>query len=152
SAEGLPHFRAGARTNDQRNDTKDERERSHQDRAQSKTTRFDRGGETVFLVAILNLFCEFDDKDRVLTSESNQHNEADLGKDVVLHRAQPDTVDRAEETHRNDQNDCEWQRPTLVKRREQQKNEQNRSEEHTSELQSLAYLVCRLLLEKKKHP
>src|SRR5687767_15402774 len=25
----------------------------------------------------------------------------------------------------------------------------NRSEEHTSELQSLAYLVCRLLLEKK---
>src|SRR5687767_15244081 len=31
----------------------------------------------------------------------------------------------------------------------------NRSEEHTSELQSLAYLVCRLLLEKKKtstHP
>src|SRR2546425_3116734 len=25
-----------------------------------------------------------------------------------------------------------------------------RSEEHTSELQSLAYLVCRLLLEKKK--
>src|SRR2546425_6336154 len=28
--------------------------------------------------------------------------------------------------------------------------EQYRSEEHTSELQSLAYLVCRLLLEKKK--
>src|SRR2546425_5221045 len=29
--------------------------------------------------------------------------------------------------------------------------EDERSEEHTSELQSLAYLVCRLLLEKKKH-
>src|SRR5205823_13444112 len=28
--------------------------------------------------------------------------------------------------------------------------QQLRSEEHTSELQSLAYLVCRLLLEKKK--
>src|SRR5687767_15724975 len=28
--------------------------------------------------------------------------------------------------------------------------ERIRSEEHTSELQSLAYLVCRLLLEKKK--
>src|SRR3989441_8617653 len=28
--------------------------------------------------------------------------------------------------------------------------ERPRSEEHTSELQSLAYLVCRLLLEKKK--
>src|SRR2546425_8197023 len=30
------------------------------------------------------------------------------------------------------------------------RNEGDRSEEHTSELQSLAYLVCRLLLEKKK--
>src|SRR6185437_16997423 len=29
--------------------------------------------------------------------------------------------------------------------------EEDRSEEHTSELQSLAYLVCRLLLEKKKN-
>src|SRR3712207_8323756 len=28
--------------------------------------------------------------------------------------------------------------------------EENRSEEHTSELQSRQYLVCRLLLEKKK--
>src|SRR2546425_4063915 len=28
---------------------------------------------------------------------------------------------------------------------------ENRSEEHTSELQSLAYLVCRLLLEKKNN-
>src|SRR3712207_7757912 len=27
-----------------------------------------------------------------------------------------------------------------------------RSEEHTSELQSRQYLVCRLLLEKKQHP
>src|SRR5205823_12624385 len=33
-----------------------------------------------------------------------------------------------------------WLQPNFVKR----------SEEHTSELQSLAYLVCRLLLEKKK--
>src|SRR3989441_5517211 len=32
----------------------------------------------------------------------------------------------------------------------QAKATRNRSEEHTSELQSLAYLVCRLLLEKKK--
>src|SRR5205823_13866548 len=31
-----------------------------------------------------------------------------------------------------------------------QRSNDPRSEEHTSELQSLAYLVCRLLLEKKK--
>src|SRR2546425_9019520 len=34
--------------------------------------------------------------------------------------------------------------------RERRAFEDHRSEEHTSELQSLAYLVCRLLLEKKK--
>src|SRR2546425_7525593 len=35
-------------------------------------------------------------------------------------------------------------------RRHLYRTEGGRSEEHTSELQSLAYLVCRLLLEKKK--
>src|SRR5205823_15124017 len=35
-------------------------------------------------------------------------------------------------------------------RRARHPDERHRSEEHTSELQSLAYLVCRLLLEKKK--
>src|SRR5687767_134883 len=48
-------------------------------------------------------------------------------------------------------------RPCLVGRRlrlinkvDPQFSPKGRSEEHTSELQSLAYLVCRLLLEKKK--
>src|SRR2546425_6893559 len=40
-------------------------------------------------------------------------------------------------------------RPVLVKHRAGERTLE-RSEEHTSELQSLAYLVCRLLLEKKK--
>src|SRR2546425_9586069 len=45
---------------------------------------------------------------------------------------------------------------SLIERRERSGGQQllgivaRRSEEHTSELQSLAYLVCRLLLEKKK--
>src|SRR5947209_14351188 len=39
----------------------------------------------------------------------------------------------------------------LVERRDQgQRRGRRRSEEHTSELQSRQYLVCRLLLEKKK--
>src|SRR2546425_8092640 len=37
-----------------------------------------------------------------------------------------------------------------VGRRDDPHIDRKRSEEHTSELQSLAYLVCRLLLEKKK--
>src|SRR6266404_8011094 len=40
----------------------------------------------------------------------------------------------------------DWHRP----QRTQHRAPADRSEEHTSELQSLAYLVCRLLLEKKK--
>src|SRR3989441_2766379 len=38
----------------------------------------------------------------------------------------------------------------LVEKSKEVATRQKRSEEHTSELQSLAYLVCRLLLEKKK--
>src|SRR2546425_6015202 len=37
-----------------------------------------------------------------------------------------------------------------TKKGQQKAIDEARSEEHTSELQSLAYLVCRLLLEKKK--
>src|SRR2546427_6187298 len=39
----------------------------------------------------------------------------------------------------------------LQSQREQMFNGMTRSEEHTSELQSQSNLVCRLLLEKKKH-
>src|SRR2546425_6544069 len=44
-----------------------------------------------------------------------------------------------------------WRSPTRkVPMRPRRSLRRLRSEEHTSELQSLAYLVCRLLLEKKK--
>src|SRR3712207_8406645 len=39
---------------------------------------------------------------------------------------------------------------TLVEKKKETPNKYPRSEEHTSELQSRQYLVCRLLLEKKK--
>ena len=44
-----------------------------------------------------------------------------------------------------------WDRLTAVCRGYVDFARDNRSEEHTSELQSPMYLVCRLLLEKKKH-
>src|SRR4029077_19990060 len=78
----------------------------------------------------------------VLTSEPDKHNESDLCEDVVLHRAQPDTVDRTEQTHGNDQNDCERQRPALVERREQQENEQNAKRENVNRA-----VACELLLQ-----
>src|SRR5205823_7040355 len=46
--------------------------------------------------------------------------------------------------------EVELSAPTLTQRRRpHREGRRPRSEEHTSELQSLAYLVCRLLLEKK---
>src|SRR2546425_9156400 len=47
---------------------------------------------------------------------------------------------------------CAWSAPKRRARLQIPRRESlsKRSEEHTSELQSLAYLVCRLLLEKKK--
>src|SRR3712207_7637555 len=41
-------------------------------------------------------------------------------------------------------------REERIEREREQAEQQVRSEEHTSELQSRQYLVCRLLLEKKK--
>src|SRR5262245_63883498 len=41
--------------------------------------------------------------------------------------------------------------PWIVNLEEAESHEYQRSEEHTSELQSLRHLVCRLLLEKKKN-
>src|SRR3989442_9383790 len=41
--------------------------------------------------------------------------------------------------------------PFLAGREDDQRGRPERSEEHTSELQSRPHLVCRLLLEKKKH-
>src|SRR2546425_2975283 len=43
-----------------------------------------------------------------------------------------------------------WLSRSATKRSPCESKRSSRSEEHTSELQSLAYLVCRLLLEKKK--
>src|SRR2546425_5736887 len=45
---------------------------------------------------------------------------------------------------------CAGREPGRVPAVQLSPGEDLRSEEHTSELQSLAYLVCRLLLEKKK--
>src|SRR5205823_12755784 len=49
-------------------------------------------------------------------------------------------LERSARNHRNDRPEDLFLRDAHLRR----------SEEHTSELQSLAYLVCRLLLEKKK--
>src|SRR3712207_7574080 len=72
--------------------------------------------------------------------------------DDDLHRAEErrllDDVEHAQREHRVDQ--PERGVDGVPGQHHAQRPGQRRSEEHTSELQSRQYLVCRLLLEKKK--
>src|SRR3989441_1722973 len=64
-----------------------------------------------------------------------------------VHGLGPSVQDQLRQAHSHRGRDLE---PRAAERRRQIE-PVHRSEEHTSELQSLAYLVCRLLLEKKKN-
>src|SRR3712207_7719406 len=65
-----------------------------------------------------------------------------LGQHEALHGPLPGVRPRA--------NPCRLQRRAARRVRRPRRGPGRRSEEHTSELQSRQYLVCRLLLEKKK--
>ena len=62
--------------------------------SQAQTGGFNGGvrGSHAGLVFLL-LLGELDDQHRVFHAHSRQHDKADLGEDVVLHRAQPDAGD-----------------------------------------------------------
>src|SRR5262245_38973045 len=62
----------------------------------------------------------------------------------ALRMAEVEAADRCSGPH------CEALRQSYADTLAVEQPEQHRSEEHTSELQSLRHLVCRLLLEKKK--
>src|SRR2546425_7385835 len=61
-----------------------------------------------------------------------------------------DVAERSPGCHEPARGQAAVQAPRLLRVRWRPAARRARSEEHTSELQSLAYLVCRLLLEKKK--
>src|SRR4026207_2113192 len=110
-------------------DAEDEREARHQNRAQAKTRGFD-GGVRDALARVFDLFCKLDDEDRVLARKAHQHDEADLGEDVVVHVPQPHASDGAEQTHRHNQNDGERQTPAFVLGGEREKHEQHAEREN----------------------
>src|SRR5256885_11199045 len=68
--------------------------------------------------------------------------------DVVLHR--DDEEQRPEDEREHAQHVARGDRNAVLP--VERLTQRVRSEEHTSELQSPCNLVCRLLLEKKKHP
>src|SRR3712207_7166305 len=57
---------------------------------------------------------------------------------------------RGNQPHRRTAHGCDWTGQALGKAEAEIHPAGTRSEEHTSELQSRQYLVCRLLLEKKR--
>jgi len=59
-------------------------------------------------------------RDRVLASEADQHNEADLGEDVVVAALEPNTRDGKEQAHGHNENDGQRQAEALVQRGEDQ--------------------------------
>src|SRR5205814_9079185 len=77
---------------------------------------------------------------------------------VGIRRAEaagPDVPPEVGDVHRRrlDRHEVEGRRPPAARalaERPRGRDHDTRSEEHTSELQSLRHLVCRLLLEKKK--
>ena len=78
---------------------------------------------------LLRLLGEFDDQDRVLRGQPDQHDEADLRQDVDVHPAHDQARHRGEQAHRHDQDDRERQRPALVLRREHEEDEEHRGAE-----------------------
>src|SRR2546425_5915738 len=68
--------------------------------------------------------------------------------EVALEGTRHDEADNGKQHHRAIDARCIGVVALVVMAQSAQKHGE-RSEEHTSELQSLAYLVCRLLLEKK---
>src|SRR3712207_8840466 len=80
-------------------------------------------------------------------SARHEHGLADLERGIAPHPGEIDRVEvrQAVEADAHDEAEGRAGQEVAVGEGAQ------RSEEHTSELQSRQYLVCRLLLEKKKH-
>jgi hypothetical protein len=53
-------------------------------------SRFDGSGEAIFFITVLDLLGELDNQDGVLAGQADQHHQADLREDVVVHLHQPD--------------------------------------------------------------
>src|SRR3984957_20042387 len=141
-AERLPHFRPGARRDDERRDAQDESKRRHQNGAQPRSRRVDRRlrGRTPFGLVLTS---EFHDQNRVLRGEANQNHETDLRQNVDRHAAEQQAADRGEQTHRHDQYDRERHPPTLIFRGEDEEHEQCRGAEDEDCWRALLFLLER---------
>ena len=68
---------------------------------------------------------EFDNEDGVFAGESNQHNESDLGEDVVVASDHDHSGEREQQAQRHDEDDRERKSQTFILCREHEENEQD---------------------------
>jgi len=119
----LPHLCTGTGCDRKRGDAQDERQRGHQDRAEPRPCGMHRGfpGSAPLLFLLPR---ELDDQNRVLGSEANKHNEADLRKDIDRHTPHEQPRDGGEQAHWYDQDNSERQFPAFILRNENEENKQ----------------------------
>ena len=128
-AHGLAHFRAGTVRDDQREHAGNERDAGHQNGPQAEPAGRDgriKGAEPLVLLAL----GEFDDENRVFAGQTHQHDQADLGEDVVVATLEPDARDGAQQAHGHDQNDGDGQPETFVERRQHEEHEEDAQRTH----------------------
>ncbi len=69
------------------------------------------------------MFGEFDNEDGIFGGKTDEHNESDLGEDVIVLAAQPDATDGGEQAHRNNEDDGHGHAPAFVLGGEDQEDE-----------------------------
>src|SRR5690625_5122334 len=98
-----------------------------------------------------NLWADIQQRARSQAAPSLLYQDLNLAQRVLRDMVQPNTLNIFVDSRTTTQALTEWAKvytPSVVNRIQHYSGE--RSEEHTSELQSRGHLVCRLLLEKKK--
>ncbi|MNL14839.1 hypothetical protein D3C87_1357990 [compost metagenome] len=125
----MTHFGTGTAGEHQWHHTHDEREGGHQDRPQTQTARFEyrRQRAQAFLLFVLG---KLDDQNRVLTGKPHQHDQTDLGKDVVVATGSNYPGNGRQQGHRYDQDHRQWQAPAFVLSGEHQERQQYAEREH----------------------
>ena len=124
----MPGVRPGAVREHQRQYAEDERERRHEDGPQSKAGGFHgRFQDSTSLAAKPDR--EFDDEDRVLRRQPEEHQQSDLAVDVEGEAAPFEGEDRPEDRERHREDDDERNRPALVERGEHEEDHDQRDEE-----------------------
>jgi hypothetical protein len=105
------------------------------------------GIEFVHALIVLRLPREFDDEDAFFAASRDQHDQADLGQDVVVLPAQAHARQRSKHTHRNDEDHGERKRQRFILRRQHHEDAQHRDCEDQRRR-----IARRLLLEGETGP